>query len=183
MPYRLKIKFGEARFSEVIASLRRVNSEAVLDGVDLTPTANKALRFLKSIFPRSTRGDGSRSKSNQAEFGMHLGDGWNVNPIQMAVTRGFDIVHKLSFNERARTVLQSLDTGSKAYSFFTLKPLTFKDKRSGAKGETTVAAGEEIHKGARRGVYYTNRTMIYIQRELIPRVTTQVNKAIERERF
>jgi hypothetical protein len=180
MPIRVKILFGEHRFSEVVAKLKRVDTPGTLAKINLQPFEKKALLFLQRIFPVSKKGS-----TNQKEFGMHLVEGWRVNRILLATTLGFQIDHVLRGNRHASKILDALDIGTNAWNYVASRTLHFIDRRgrgrTGKPNWVSVRAGDSIHHQAHGGTFYRQRTFNYINEILLPQIRDKVSEVVAKE--
>lgn len=173
MPVIGRVTSDTRRLTRIITNVRRmVDTDDLLESVDLDSYGDRALRHLRNKFPRSK----SRRSHSLKEFGMFLFQGWQVNAYHEKSLIGFDIRHVLE-GTRADVVLRSLDEGSKAFDFVVAKSFAFPDLRpAGGKGKrsrkryTTIAKGTVIHRSARPGSHYIESTYDFIIDRMLPQL-------------
>jgi hypothetical protein len=177
----VEARVAERRIEQTVRELKYVSSNSFLAGLALRQKADEALSYLKSIFPEGS------GVNDQNEFGMHLKDGFFANYYAEGAKVGFTIGHQLSRQKRAQTVLRSLDTGSQEFSYiaqstfhFLADPSALGRRRSkkAANIWVTIYEGQEVHRGAREGVFYTDRTEEFIARTILPEVKQEWSEKV-----
>lgn len=169
MPVIINVKFSQERARGVITGLKRVESGEVIKNLDLSPFQQKALAYLKRVFPKSKNAD----SSSVEEFGDHLVEGWRTSRIVTTLTKGFEFYHTDN-SSRARTVLSSIDTGSGPNRLTAAGLLRFGIKRRSVTDWVSLAAGRTIIRPSRSGTYYTRKTIDYVESILMPKIGDEV---------
>lgn len=168
---------AEKKISAVASELKYISSDTFLQGLGLKSEAAEALSFLKSRFPK---GDGV---SSQNEFGMPLAEGFYAKSFVSGNRVGIMFGHVLERNARAKTVLNSLDDGSRGhYRVFDEVMHFVAGKRSKLSfGWVSLPANKPIYFRARPGAEFTSKTEEFLVTVILPRIKQKfVNKVASR---
>jgi len=169
-----RVDIDQRRISRIITNIRNVRSRSFLEKIDLDKAARRALRTLKAHFPHD-RGYSRR------EFGIPLNRGWQVATLVSSNSIGFTLQNILDTNPRARTVLDSLDQGNRAYDYIVTNLIRFKDNRPNTKTPwVTLVPGRVVHHHARAGSYYVDKTYSFIVATLIPQLREEIQRKAKR---
>ena len=179
----IKVKYDDERITNVRRHLDWLEGNNLLREINQGDIQKDSLTRLRSKFPKNR---GNMSKTN--EFGQKLSKGWDIETTIHAAAGGgkFRIFHHLADkgNQRAITVLSSLDKGSRAYNW--RPPRTFKfigkysaQKRSRGRfgrtrGFVTFSEKKTYHRPARAGANYMAATAAYIENTLLPRLRARI---------
>ncbi len=179
MAVNLKIRVDEKKLDDQIFRLKKVYSEETIEKSSkaILPFQQRALAYLKLLFPDSRKG--SHSISDVAEFGKHLVEGWKATPILQATTIGFIIENVLGNRDRhASRILDALDLGSGVNRLLpSLEDrviLLFPGNR-GSGGFRTLARKMWV-RPARPGYHYKDATYAYIANTLLPQMGAKIRK-------
>lgn len=162
--------FAKFEFNQKdIDSLTEDLSYAALSGTienagQIREAGRKVLAFLKANYPKES----AATRSNNALTGRRssrIVDGWTVKFYTSKFTRseassllGFAIEHRQAANDRIRTIIASLESGSRSYKITAndAQALRF---RSNLRKRIQFASSAEIP--ARRGFGFLNKTEKY----------------------
>lgn len=102
--------------SAYIGSLRVIENQVKdLAHVDAKQIANEAVLFLRDRFPKSKGKRRALFGGEIVSKGPPLAGGWRKYPSATLDGAGFTIRHVRAGDERTRTILASIDQGSKAF--------------------------------------------------------------------
>ena len=169
------------QIASLVKELKYVSSDSFLRTLNLKYFEGEALLFLDSVFPKS----GDAASHNLDEFGQWLFQGWKAEGFIKGNSIGFRLYHELESDRRAKVVLKSLDTGSRAYDFQPEETLSFPAKLAESKtglGWVTLSQKKLYHYKARPGREYTSKTAQFIESTIMPEVKENLSYRI-RERI
>ncbi len=175
-----KLKPDSRRIDRLVEDLQYVNSQSFVRSLPLASFRERALNFLKKHFPVSKQGS-----SNQNEFGYHLVEGWKSKLVSSVTGVGFELYHMGEGNSRILTILNSLNTGSKAFSYtakddfvFWGKYRTLKGKLTKREGWISIVEGRTVNRSEREGVEFEQDTYDYITMTLLPEMREMVRDRV-----
>ena len=174
----LKVTVGREKFNRVISNLRRAQSLHILDSVRLNPEAQDAVRYLKSLFPVSKDNKSRRTLSDLKH--AHLRAGWRAEADRTTIT----IAHDQADNERINTVLQSLDTGHKAFRIKFDHNGRFADMRQRVRGKKNFVffrKGDVFVVPSFAGLHYTEKTRQFVLSKLLGKISKKITSTIAKE--
>ena len=164
------------KIERLAQELNYVSSTTFLNGLGLKKRSLEALSYLLELFPDSS--SGSERPSSRNEFGMQLKQGFYANTEVTGTKVAFIIGHRLQGNERAMTVLNSLDKGTRAYSTTydtavsflgdAAKAKTVRPQSKSALVWFRLAPGRSYYYSARPGHKYVSKTRQFIERVILP---------------
>jgi hypothetical protein len=170
-----KITVDQKAINRIVTNLRRTQSRDFLESLNLGPEAQSALRFLKQHFPRSTQ----RTPGSRRELGLffHLVEGWHVQKEVMPDGVGFAITHSWGDVDRVRTILNSLNSGSRAWIWEAKKDTRFiiQEPRTWVH----FGQGTQMPMKSRPGLHYVEDTLRYVQDVLLPKVRKKIDAGIQ----
>lgn len=175
--------FDFGRLQEMIRGLNYVSSDSFLRSFGVKAESEKALRYLRTIFPQSD------NRKNLERFGMHLVDGWKAIPF-VGGGIGFSIQHTLEKNRAVAKLLNVIEFGHGPYQYQVKKTTRFFGKRyntggiAGSAGWVTLAKeslqngiispARTVYQSNREGVHYLENTREYIVGELLPKLREKI---------
>lgn len=177
MLVNLRVGIDERQINRILTNLKKASvPDNLLTLSSLQAYADVALANLKDNFPKSANGSNSLD-----EFGHPLFEGWEVNIERTSDSVGFSLQYpEAEENERLRTVLDSLNLGSRAYTYVAQDDFAFLDTRG--KGEdgkfpwTFIHEGQTVSHSARAGLEYIDKTYAFIAEELMPQIRAEIRQ-------
>lgn len=158
MPFTVAIKYDGRRLNKLARDMGYVSGRQFLQRTSFTNERNQLLKFIKRITPRS------EAKSNRKEFGTSLANAWRITISKRDFTvqlRVRNLIEEAS--TRGRIVYQSIQFGSKSYSFILKRNIMFLDMRRNRTGKKVfLRAGYEMFRGERAGIQQPVRIKQYV---------------------
>jgi len=178
-----KIVVNDGDVRDLSRSLRYASTQgAVSTFLQVKEVAEDALSFLRSRFPESktvpgglyptfTNGRLNKAKAYiEQKRSMELNKGWKVSLTENAVTSraasllGFRIYHSKEARQRVRTILASLNYGSKGFTVYPKRVKWLKAFFGGADG-SIFFWNKYIKVPSKSGLFYIEETEKYIERK------------------
>ena len=173
-----RFEFDTEQVNKFVTGLNYASTQgAIADAVNLRDIGQKVLDEVKRSFPDDKPDefiDGERITTT-----MHLKDGWRVSFYDAVSSDsstssapsllGFVINHRQQQNKRVRTILASLESGSRAHTIHPVhaKALRFAGMTPG--GHDSIVFADHADIPAREGIGYLRKAQVFADQLLASR--------------